>query len=127
MGTVPRVCAGYDEMVGDAATVNTVVVSAAANGTRELLAAPGAGKQIWIMMGHFSGSANGTVTFKDGDGNALSGAMPVVANQVLDWEMTSNINYPHMIVPTNKALNVTLSASTALSGMMTYAVVTVPV
>ena len=58
----------------------SAAVNAAKSGTRDLIAAPGAGKQLWIFGIMGTVDANGTVLFLDDTPTSHSGVMPVAAN-----------------------------------------------
>ena len=99
---------------------------AAATANQELIAAPGANRQIWVYG--FAGTANeaGSVSIQDEDDVAHTGVMPVGATGggfVLP--LASNKDMPWFKVATNKALECdTLTCE--FDGIITYRTVTVP-
>lgn len=105
--------------VGTRYKLYTVPVSAAQNGTRELIAAPGAAKHIAIFGGSLTGDAAGTATFKSGT-DALTGAVNFAANGHLSIPLNQDV--PIWLLGANKALNVVLSASTDLAGYLIYGI-----
>ena len=100
-----------------------VLINAAKNGTRDLVAAPGAGKQIWVYGLYVLALAIGTVTFIDDTPTNLSGLLTVTANQTICLPATGDGDMVWMKCSTNKKLQVTLSADTDLDGWLIYAVV----
>lgn len=98
-------------------------IDAAKNGTRELIAAPGAKKEIWVYYIQFTCAAAEAIVFKNGT-TAVTGSMVPLANT------------PHALGPcwgapifkcsTNTAFNVTLGSASDLDGFIVYRVVETP-
>lgn len=104
-------------------------IDAAKNGTRDLVAAPGAGYAIWVYKMILVGSAAGTIQLIDSGTNALTGTMPIVSAAqgaappiVLDAD---NPSIPWFTCAENTTLQAVLSANTDLDGSLVYAVVAV--
>jgi len=100
-------------------------IDAAKNDTRELIAAPGADKQIWVYGLAVAGSAAGTALFHDSNDDACTGTMPIAANGGFVLPVSDYPECPWFKCGTNEALEVTLSADIDLDGVVTYAVVNV--
>lgn len=83
-----------------------VAISAAANtANQEIVAAPGAGKQIWVYG--FQGGADtaaGSIAFQDEDDTALTGAIPIAQNGNIAVSPSGDWGMPLFKVATNKAL-----------------------
>ena len=101
----------------------TRVVLAANTANQVLVAAPGAGKQIWVYgFGLQADTGAGVVTLQDEDDVALTGAMALADNGGIHIAPSGNFEMPIVKVPTNKALEadtVTCSAG----GWIAYAIV----
>jgi len=110
---------------GKSGTRTHVVLDHPKNGTRNVIAAGGAGTQIWVYGLAFTVSAAGTVTWQDTDAGALTGTMAFAANGGLCWPDNGDMNCPIWKAPTNKGLDVVLSADADMDGWLVYAVVTV--
>lgn len=105
-----------------------VAIDAAAAGTRTLVAAPGAGLQIWVfgLMANLAAAA--TVDFINSTPTDMSGTMPYGANDGPKFPMSANPHAPWFKCATNTALQVTLTgAGGDLDGMLVYAIVAPPV
>ena len=104
---------------------NTAAINAAAAADQELVAAPGAGKQIWVYgLFMMADTGAGTVTLQDSDNTALSGVMAVSDEGGWVLPMCSNFEMPWLKVTTNKALEADCSTST-VDGIIAYGVVTI--
>lgn len=98
---------------------------AASTADQELIAAPGADKQIWVYgLFMMADTANGTVALQDEDDTALSGVMAVSDEGGWVLPPSGNFSMPWIKVPTNKALEADVGACT-IDGIITYAVVSV--
>jgi len=102
---------------------STAVVDCAAAINQVLVAAPGAGKSIWVYG--FTGYANvaGTITFQDANDTALSGTIPLAAHGAFVLQPSGNFSQAWIKCTTNKALELDCATCT-LDGIITYAVVT---
>lgn len=96
-------------------------IDAAKSGTRVLIAAPGAGKQLLIFGLKTVASAIGTVRFRDSTPASKTGLIAVAANQEVAFEPFSTFE-PWFVCAENTAFEVTLSADTNLDGVVLYAV-----
>jgi len=104
---------------------SAVIDLAASSANQVLVAAPGAGKQIWVYgLFMMADTAAGTVTLQDEDGTALSGTMAVSDEGGWVLPMSGNFAMPWIKVPTNKALEADTGACT-VDGILTYAIVSV--
>lgn len=120
MGTVPN--------NRDGLSVSTAAIDAAKDGTRDLIAAPGTGKSLWILGLYAKGSAgDGTAKFQDGAGTpvAMTGllpgdidASPEVFNCVSSWPTA-----PLFKCTSNMKFQVVLTANMDLDGWVMYATV----
>lgn len=98
---------------------------AASTGDQELVAAPGANKQIWVYsLFMMADTAPGTVTLQDEDDTALSGVMAVSVEGGWVLPPSGNFSMPWLKVATNKALEADTGACT-IDGILTYAIVDV--
>jgi len=99
----------------------TVPVNAAKGGTRELIAAPGAGNQIWVYRCIAVAGADGTVQF-------LSAATPLTGVMALAERggfADGGDFMPLWKCGTNEALNVVLGLEPDLDGCLVYRIVAV--
>ncbi len=104
---------------------DAVVNLAASTPNQELIAAPGADKQIWVYgLFMMADTANGTVALQDEDDVALSGVMAVSDEGGWVLPPSGNFAMPWIKVATNKALEADTGACT-VDGILTYAVVSV--
>lgn len=99
-----------------------VAINLAAGANQSLVAAPGAGLQIWVYGYHLAVNAAGTVSFQDEDDTALSGVMPIATSAVVP--PSGNSAMPVWKLATNKALEVDVVTS-ELDGWLSYAIVVV--
>jgi len=103
-----------------------VSVSLAADtANQQILAAPGAGKQIWVFGGVIlADTGAGTIAFQDEDDTALTGAMALSDEGGFSISPSGNFAMPIWKLPTNKALEAdTVTCSAA--GWLDYAIVDV--
>ena len=109
----------------DVDSYTTAAINADAAANQELVAAPGAGKQIWVygcfMM---ADTGAGTVTFQDEDDTALSGDCAVSDEGGWVLPMSGNFAMPWIKVATNKALEIDCATST-IEGIITYGIISV--
>ena len=105
---------------------NSAVVNlVASTANQELVATPGADKQIWVYgLFMMADTAAGTVTLQDEDDTALSGTMAVSDEGGWVLPVSGNFAMPWIQVATNKALEADTGACT-VDGILTYAVVSV--
>ena len=101
-----------------------VAINLAAGADQQLVAAPGANKQIWVYGYHFMVNVAGTVSFQDSDDTALSGIMPFGATGGAVVTPSGNFAMPIWKLATNKALEVDVVTS-ELDGWLSYAIVSV--
>ncbi len=113
---------------GDPAIVSysTAAVNlAASTASQELVATPGAGKQIWVYgLFMMADTAAGTVALTDESDVALSGVMGVSDEGGWVLPPSGNFAMPWIKVTTNKALDADTGACT-IDGIITYAIVEV--
>jgi len=104
----------------------SVAISAAANTANQvILAAPGAGKQIWGY--HITGSADtgdGSIAFQDEDDTAITGVMAVANKGGFVMGPSGNFSMPLFKVATNKALEID-TVTCGFKGIITYGVIIV--
>jgi hypothetical protein len=107
-------------------TYNSAVVNlAASTADQEIVAAPGAGKQIWVYgLFMMADTAAGTVVLQDEDDTALTGTMAVSDEGGFVLPISANLQLPWLKCATNKALEADTGACT-LDGVVVYAVVTI--
>jgi len=106
-------------------TYTSAVVNCAAGATTAVIAAPGAGKQIWIYgLKGAADTAAGIVTIEDSGGTDYSGAMAVSDEGHIPAHNLSGLwDMPHYKLATNKGLSITTVGCT-LTGSVQYATVT---
>jgi len=122
--TLPAAIIGPGNPVVDSYTSKAVDL-AASTANQVLVAAPGAGKQLWIYgLFMMADTAAGTVTLQDEDDTALSGTMAVSDEGGWVLPMSGNFSMPWIKVATNKALEADTGAAT-IDGIITYAIVSV--
>ena len=98
---------------------------AASSANQVLVAAPGAGKQIWVYgIFMMADTAAGTVTLQDEDDTALSGTIALSDEGGFVVNPSGNFAMPWIKVATNKALEADTGACT-VDGLLTYAIVSV--
>ena len=122
--SVPPSIRGPAEPTVDSYT--SVAVSATANtANQQLVAAPGASKQIWVygMVGT-ADTGDGTIALQDEDDTALSGVMPVSQRGGFAISPSGNFSMPWIKVPTNKALEID-TVTCGFKGVLSYGIVSV--
>lgn len=120
----PSAIEGPGNPVVDSFT-SAVVNLAASTADQELIATPGANKQIWVFgLFMMADTAAGTVTLQDEDDTALSGTMAISDEGGWVLSMSGNFAMPWIKVATNKALECDTGACT-VDGIITYAIVSV--
>jgi hypothetical protein len=108
---------------GAGSYTNAVVNLAASTANQVLVAAPGAGLQIWVYgLFMMADTAAGTVTLQDEDDTALSGTIALSDEGGFVLPPNGNFAMPWIKVPTNKALEADTGACT-VDGIITYALV----
>jgi len=115
---------GPGEPVIDSYT-SAVIDLAASTADQEIIAAPGADKQIWVYgFALLCDTAAGIVTFQDEDDTAITGAMAFSDEGGISVAPSGNFAMPIWKVPTNKALEADTGACT-VDGWICYAVVSI--
>ncbi len=104
-------------------TILTAAVNAAKNGTRDLIAAPGANKSLWIYGIMGTGDAAGTILLLDSTPTSHSGVMPVPANGGFVLPISINAWAPWIKCATNKKFQITLAATNDFDGIVVYAII----
>lgn len=102
---------------------NTAVINlAASTNNQELVAAPGAGKSIYVYgLFMMADTAAGTVTLQDEDDTALSGTMAVSDEGGWVLPISGNLEMPWIKVPSGKALEADVGACT-IDGIIAYGI-----
>jgi len=105
---------------------STAVINlAASTADQSLVAAPGAGKQIWVYgMIILCDTAAGTIVLQDEDDTALTGTMALSDEGGFVMPISGNFALPWIKVATNKALEADTGACT-VDGIITYGIVSV--
>lgn len=99
---------------------------AAATADQELIAAPGANKQIWVYGMMVLAGAVATLLIHDEDATARTGTMPIAETGGFVKNPSGNFAMPWFKVATNKALEATtVGAGGTFDGDITYAIVSV--
>lgn len=101
---------------------DSVVVSLSAGADQQLVAAPGANKQIWVYGYQLTVNAAGSISFQDEDDTVLSGVMPL--DKGIAVPPSGDLRMPLFKVATNKALELDVVTS-EVDGTLQYAVVSV--
>ena len=99
----------------------SAAVNIAKAGTRDIIAAPGAGFQLWIYG--FIGTTNdaGTILLLDSTPTSRTGVMPMGTNSGIPFPKdTSNVWAPYFKCATNTKLQATLSANSDFDGIVIY-------
>jgi hypothetical protein len=124
VASVPGALQGPGNPTVDSYSTAAVNLAASTN-DQELVAAPGANKQIWVHgLFMMADTAAGTVTLQDEDDTALSGTMAVSDEGGWVLPITGNFAMPWIKVATNKALEADTGACT-IDGIIAYAIVDV--
>jgi len=104
---------------------SAVIDLAATTANQQIIAAPGAGKQIWVYSVVFLfDTAAGTVVFHDSTPTALTGTMAVSDEGGLAIAPSGNFAMPIWKCATNTSLQASTGAGT-VDGWLTYAIVSV--
>lgn len=104
-------------------TIQTAAVNLAKNGTRDIIAAPGANLSLWIYGLIGTTDAQGTILLLDSTPTSHSGAMPIGANGGFCMPISTNPRAPWIKCTTNTKFQATLSANSDFDGIVVYAVV----
>lgn len=120
-----NVTGGVKAKVVDSFTSKAIVL-AAGTLNQSIIAAPGAGKAIYVYALSVHGATGaGTLTLQDEDDTALSGAIALDAGYNYELTPAANMAMPWIKVATNKALEGDTAGLCTVGGVITYAVVTV--
>ena len=128
-GTTNRVAMG-DSLDGPGAPAidsyaNAVIDLAASTADQQIIATPGANKQIWVYgFALLCDTAAGTIVFQDEDNTALTGTMAFSDEGGISVSPSGNFAMPIWKLPTNKALEADTGACT-VDGWINYAIVSV--
>ena len=125
LGTMDIDTGALVALLGGSTTYVTAAVNLAKNGTRDILAAPGASKQIWVYGLAGTTDADGTILLLDDTPTSQTGVMPIAALGGFVLPISPNANAPWVKCSTNKKLQATLSANSDFDGIVVYAVVDV--
>lgn len=101
---------------------SNAAISSVTGSNQQIIAAPGANKQIWVYGYQLCVTATGTVAFQDEDDVAHTGAMTLSTG--ISVSPSGNFLMPIMKVATNKALEVDVVTAT-INGSIQYAIVNV--
>lgn len=102
----------------------TKAVNAAVGANSELIAAPGASKQIWVYGLLLMADVAGSFTLQDDAGAPMSGTMTIAVAGGFQLAPSGNFQMPWIKVTTNQALDIDTLTCTA-DGIITYAIVSV--
>lgn len=106
------------------ALYSSAAIDAAKNGTRDLIAAPGASKQLWVYGLIVGGSAAaGTFLLLDSTPTSKTGSIPLADNATIVWPVIDDPDKPYFKCASNTKLQVTLSANMDLDGIVIYRIV----
>ena len=97
---------------------------AASTANQEIVAAPGASKQIWVYGIAVTAAAASTFSLQDEDDTALTGVMAMAETGGFVINPSGNFAMPWIKVATNKALEVDTGGGT-IDGVISYAIVSV--
>jgi hypothetical protein len=102
---------------------NAVVDLAASTNNQQIIAAPGAGNEIWVYgLLAIADTAAGTLQLKDGAGTALTGTLALSDEGGFVINPSGNFLMPWFKVGGNLALLADTGACT-VDGIITYAIV----
>lgn len=107
-------------------TLENAAVSFSATGDNIVIAAPGAGKYLAIDFLQFVPSADVTITLYRGTsaaGTALSGAMPLKANQANTIENAIHNEHGILTCLDNQAFNMFSSGASTITGFCRYRII----
>lgn len=112
---------------GESASISPVVesytslpINLAPGANQTIVAAPGAGKQIWIYGLQVTVNTAGTLSIQDEDNSPVSGIMPL--EKGISIPPSGSMAMPIAKLATNKALEFDLNTS-ELDGMLQYGIV----
>lgn len=124
VASVPQSIRGPSEPTIDSYASVAISVGASATDS-ELVAAPGASKQIWVYgITGTADTADGTVSIQDSDNTALTGVMAVANKGGFAIGPSGNFSMPIWKVATNKALEMD-TVTCGFKGVLSYAIVSV--
>ena len=128
-GTTNKVAIGPSLDGSGAPTIDSyasaVIDLAASTVDQQIIATPGANKQIWVYgFGLLCDTAAGTIVFQDEANTALTGTMAFSDEGGISVAPSGNFAMPIWKVPTNKALEADTGACT-VDGWICYAVVSI--
>ena len=104
---------------------SAVIDLAATSNNQQIVASPGAGKQIWVYSVAFLfDTAAGTVVFHDSTPTALTGTMAASDEGGLAIAPSGNFAMPIWKCATNTALQADTGAGT-VGGWLTYSVISI--
>lgn len=101
----------------------TAIVNVGAGATTEVIAAPGANKQIWVYGALLMADVAGTIALTQG-GSPLTGVQPVGDTGGFSLPLSNNYKFPWIKLPSNEGLDVTTVTCTA-DGIIAYAIIDV--
>ena len=108
-------------------TYISAAVNLAKNGTRDIIAAPGAGVELWIYGLYGVTNADGNVTFLDSTPTTMSGVIPVLAaTPEFKLPISANPAAPWFKCLPNTKFQVTLTTNVDWDGIVVYAKVPTP-
>ena len=104
---------------------STDINLAANTADQEIIAAPGASKEIWIYGINFTmGTGDGSISFQDSDDTAITGVMTFKQDTGMAHSPSGNFSMPLWKVATNKAFEADTVTSSA-DGSISYAIISV--
>lgn len=96
--------------------LTSAVINASSSGDNTIVAAV-ASQTTRVHRLYFVAAGTVAVTIKNGAGTALTGAMPLVANQGIIMDLSSE---PWFVTSANTAFIINLSAAVAITGAVEY-------
>jgi len=106
------------------AVYTSVAVNIPAGASTAIVAAPAAGKQIWVFGFIGGADATGTIKFEDEDNAALSGIMPALADSPFVMPITPFPEIPWLKCTTAKALHI-VTVTCTFDGIIIHATIDV--
>lgn len=103
-------------------TLESTAVSFSASGNNTVIAAPSAGKYLAIDFLQFVPAGDVTLTFYDG-ATAISGAMPLKANQADTIENAIHNEHGVLTCSDNSAFIINLGSAVAVTGFCRYRII----
>lgn len=107
-------------------TLEQAVVSFSATGDNTVIAAPGTGKYLAIDFLQYIPSADVTITLYSGpqaSGTAISGAMPLKANQANTIENAMHNEHGVITCNDNQSFNMFSTGSSTITGFIRYRII----